>query len=105
VDWTTVFQYLPDYALWTRSDYVYNLMWGLVGAAVRITYSNAAIALPARTEDGWRLNAVGEFFVSTVMGLLANTNPVVTVLAALAAPGMIEMVIHKIQRIFNGARG
>ena len=91
MDW---WQYIPPYAQWTVYDYAFHALWGLVGALVRLSYTNAPIRLPQRNKDGSiKLNALGEIFVSVSIGMLADTNPLISVSAAVAAPQIVEAVI------------
>lgn len=81
---------IPDYRSWTREDYLFHILWGLVGAFLRLTYSNAPLKKWEMTKDGLKLNAAGEWFTSFVIGTLANTNPAVSVVAAWVAPSFME---------------
>lgn len=93
-----LWQFLPDYDTWTRIDFLYHLLWGLLGASIRLTHSNAPLKKPEVTSEGLRLNAVAEFFVSASCGMLANTHPIIGVGAAFIIPDTLEEISRIIQR-------
>ena len=92
MDW---WQHVPDYSTWTLQTYLFYALFGLMGGLLRIARGGTPVTWPRRTEDGFiRLGALGVAISASIVGMLADHNPLLATMAGVVAPEIVETLVN-----------
>ncbi len=96
---------VPDYSTYTWETWLVYSLAGTVGYVVRLAVTKTPVRMPAVTERGLYLNALGEWITAVAVALLADHNVLFATIAAVGASSIVQVVLQWIPAAVRRALG